>query len=75
MSPEFIALAVLFLAREVSFQVSTHKLMNKLMSRNYYDYEITQKTRETKPKEQMGKIRVEEELGEDLAPLNDFGLN
>lgn len=48
-----------------------NKLINKLMSRNYYDYEITQSL--SKPKKEATMVKVTEEPMEDPAYLGGLG--
>ena len=42
MSQLSIALFVAWMAREVWFFYVTHKLINKLMSKNYYDFKLSE---------------------------------
>jgi hypothetical protein len=63
-------LVVLIAAVIFSQQFLIHKLTNKIMSRNYYDYEVTQAATATqKSAKTMPKIPVSEE-NEDLGYLN-----
>ena len=55
--------------REVYFLYSTHKLINKLMSRNYYDYMITQKATRTVEKEPKPETP---DTPEDFGAMNEF---
>lgn len=51
-------------------QFFIHKLINKLMSRNYYDYEVTQGVNKESPKNsQQMKVPVEQDF-DDLGYLN-----
>lgn len=67
---ELIYFLLLFiLAREIIYQITLHKLTNKLMSRNYFDYETSGKLGKEKPKENITQS-VEE--SEDFATLDDI---
>lgn len=57
------------MVREIYFLYSTHKLVNKLMSRNYYDYMITQKATRTVEKEPKP---TPPEPEEDFGAMNEF---
>lgn len=39
MNLEFLILLAAFIARECFYQYTTHRLVNKLMSRSYFDFE------------------------------------
>lgn len=71
----FIIVLSLFMAREVLSTITIHKLTNKLMSRNYYDYTFTNHLpKENQPKQQTLHEGLKEEEGfkEDLAPIETF---
>lgn len=73
MSIEIFSLAILgAIVVAQSFWINT--LINKLMSRNYYDYEITKKL--TKPNDNVSnkELRIPaEETGDDLGYLTGLG--
>lgn len=66
-----IALLAYTLIREVVFHLTTQRLINKLMSRDYRDYVYSQTAdfggKKTKPKEQEVPPR------DDIGVLTDFG--
>lgn len=64
-----VLLLVLLLAQQVVHTYSTHKLINKIMSKNYYDYAVTEKT--IKAEDQL-KIQIDQEVPEDLGTLGDL---
>ena len=56
------------------------ELINKLMSRNFHDYQFAKNVEKTMVSDTQGKtlgeqVRDEMEGQEDLAPLNGFGMN
>ncbi len=61
-----------------SWRLERRELVNKLMSRNFHDYQFArniEKTMESDgPNLQQG-IKDEEALSEDLAPIQGFGMN
>lgn len=61
----------LFVVREIVFQYSTHKLLNKLMSRNYHEFQISQKASKI---DSTGVIKVREDDGELAEDLSAIGL-
>ena len=61
------------IVRECFYIYSTNKLLDKLMSRNYNEYQYTKNL--GKALEPSPKIKVQEEIPEDLGPLHNFGLN
>lgn len=64
-----VSLLVYCLAREFFYQWSMQKLLNKFMSRNYYDYKISE---DVGKMSQGLKIKEEDEIPEDLTILNEF---
>jgi hypothetical protein len=76
MKVEYLLIA--FFLRELLYFYSTQKLINKLMSKNYHDYNFTkniQKTMKHEPSLAEG-LKAEDDLAEDLSPLQGFqGLN
>lgn len=57
------ALLLFILVREMLFLYSTHKLLNKLMSRNYWEYQTSQR---------IGKIHPAPKMAAE-DPVEDFG--
>lgn len=76
MKPETLLVAVIvaFLARELLYFYSTQKLINKLMSKNYHDYNFSKNVAQTlKPQHTLQEsLQAEEGLAEDLGPLREF---
>ncbi len=55
-------LVVFTLVREVLFQLQMNKLMNKLMSRNYHEYELSKNAATIySPQVQSGSVSTEPE--------------
>lgn len=65
-----IILAALLVVQQLFWAIQTHRLMNKLMSRNYHEYKQTEQAFEAKPK----AIVAQEEDLEDLGVLEGFGI-
>lgn len=63
-----IALLVYIFIREWFFIRSTHLLLEKLMSRNYYDYQVSKDV--GRIKESVQPIRIEDDDPEDLGILS-----
>lgn len=61
------------LIRETTFIYSTHKMVNKIMSRSFHDYEFSKNVSKTLNSDQTKKIQ--EEMPEDLSPIQNFGMN
>lgn len=59
------------IVREIMFAYQTNKLINKLMSRNYYDYKITEQS--TKPVEDKIHQKIEDDEPEDMGVLEGIG--
>lgn len=77
MNPEWIILYLLVIGamREVFYYFNTQKLVNKLMSRNFHDYQFSKNVEKTMRPDQENLqegIRAEQDLEEDLAPINSF---
>jgi hypothetical protein len=70
-------LLVFILIREGVNIFQTNRLLNKVMSRNYHEYEFAKNVAHTmKERETMDNYREEKEgLPEDLAPVQGFGMN
>lgn len=61
---------VYILAREILFWYQLDKLTNKLMSRNFYDYRVTEQMKNEKPAPEKPEPPEEPE---DLGGLAGFG--
>lgn len=61
--------------REVFFSYQMNKLMNKLMSRNYHDYQFSNHVEKTMTQEQtvQSALKEDQALQEDLGIINNFG--
>lgn len=68
---ELTAVLIYCLVREVFFIYSINKLTNKIMSKNYYDYEISGKLGKHEKEKQKEK---EIDRPEDLRALQEFSL-
>lgn len=68
MNEGFTLLLVFCCIREVVYYLNTQKLINKLMSRNYYDYRVT----ENLTKEKESPARVIETDDTELNELNSI---
>jgi hypothetical protein len=66
-------LLAFILVREWQFSKNTHKLIDKLMSRNYYDYEIS-KTVSNAPIQKTEPDLKLETIQEDLTELNSIAI-
>lgn len=66
----YIAIALAWIARELYFHYLTHKLLNKIMSRDYADYRWADNSGKinTKP-----KVKVDEGEPEDFSILDGIG--
>lgn len=54
------------------------EMVNRLMSRNFHDYQFSshiEKTMQPDHEDLAGKIKAEDGLREDLAPIQGFGMN
>jgi hypothetical protein len=63
-----VALLVFIFAREVFFLLTTHRLINKIMSANYRDFQLSSQTGRMKNEVKKEKFELEEE--EDLGALS-----
>lgn len=61
-------LVVYTIAREIFFLYTTHKLINKIMSRNYHEFRMA----EIPPAADHATHKMPEEDPEDLGPLHAF---
>ena len=79
-NPLYLVTLLLLLAyigvREAFYLFTVNKLVNKLMSRNYHDYEFAKNVDKTMQQENgqdlQFKMRAEQDLEEDLAPVQSF---
>lgn len=62
-----LALFGIIIFQQVYMTHSVNKLVNKLMSRDYYSYKQTEE-----PQEKGVKIKLDEELTEDLSIISDI---
>lgn len=56
-------LIILLVSQEIIFLMAIHKLVNKLMSRNYHEYQMSDKIVKEKKEE---PLVIREEFAEDL---------
>lgn len=70
-----VLLLIYTLIRESVYLYQTNQLLNKLMSRNYNEYEYTRSVMKGTMEPQHPKVNQEMELAEDLAPIHSFGVN
>lgn len=70
MSEIAVSLLVYCLIREAFFLYSINKLTNKLMSRNYYDYKVSN-VAEIEAKKKQPELKEDLEIPEDLRPLTE----
>lgn len=63
-----IGLIVYCVVRELFFLYSTHKLINKILSRSYYEYKMAENGPTHEPATYKGPV----EEPEDLGPLTAF---
>ena len=71
-------IVIAFFARELLFYYSTQTLINKLMARDFHDYNFTKNIAKTmKQGTPLAQgVTHEEGVAEDLSPLQEFqGLN
>lgn len=75
MSVELIIIVFLLafcLIREILYQKQVKDLLNRLMSRNYYDFKISETVAQTTNATNQIQIPVDEEPAEDFRHLSDF---
>jgi hypothetical protein len=70
-----ILLAGYTIAREILFLYQVHTLLNKLMSRNYGDYEIAKRYGKESQESTGKEAEPDSEFPEDLRPIQNFGVN
>ena len=63
-----VTLLVYTLLREILFYYQSQKLINKLMSRNYHEYRVTEQVGKPKPQ----TVQLKPELTEDLSQLGSY---
>lgn len=63
-------LVLVIIILEILHQLQVNKLVNKLMSRNYYDYQVTKGMDSVMQKPDQVKIPTEEV--EDFAHMSDY---
>ena len=66
------------LISEISWRKERTELINKIMSRSYHEYQFAHNVdKPMRPDGETvaGKIKAEEELAENLAPIQGFGMN
>lgn len=68
-------LLMFILGRELLYNYQIHRLINKIMSRNYHDYEFTKNVSKTMKPDGHVNVKEDPELNEDLSTLNGFGIN
>ena len=73
-----IILVIVLTGRDVYQVLTIQKLVNKLMSRNYHDYEFSKNVSKTMDQDKVNLkdgLKAEMDLGEDLSPISSFGVN
>ena len=68
----FYYLLIFTAVREVVFQITTHRMINKIMSRGYYEYQQAKGV--SRQKKADNTLKVQEDLPEDLGSLAEIGL-
>ena len=74
----FAVFVVYHVACLVSWNFERNTLVNKIMSRSYHEYQFAKNVDKTlRPDGEALRdgIKAEEQLAEDLAPIQEFGLN
>lgn len=56
----FITLAVLFLVMNIFWAIVCHKLINKLMSKNYYEYKVSETISDKKERKRENRLEAED---------------
>jgi hypothetical protein len=67
-----LGLGILNIAQFVFYMVHTHKLLNKLMSKSYYEYALTKKLSKERPEEPHFQTSAPLTTAEDSQVLNDL---
>lgn len=71
-----LGLLLFCLVRELVYIMTVHKLINKLMSKNYHDYMFSQNVEKTLQNDSQAGLQkgMQDELAmkEDLGPLTEF---
>lgn len=68
----------LHFASTLSWRFERKQLIDKIMSRNYHDYQFSKNVDKTMRPDGVSLkegIRAEQELAEDLSPIQGFGMN
>jgi hypothetical protein len=72
----FLIALVYLIGRNILDTLTIQKLTNKLMSRNYYDYQLSDHLPKTMHQEGKNTLKegmqIEEDLKEDLSPVTHF---
>lgn len=73
----FLVFTVYHVACAVSWGLERKELVNKIMSRSYHEYEYAKNVGKTlRPDGDISEqVKAEDQLAEDLAPIQEFGLN
>ncbi len=68
---------ILHISSAISWRIERTKLINKIMSKSYHDYQFSENIDKTmRPDGELRDgIKHEEQLAEDLAPIQGFGMN
>lgn len=72
MTTAFFLILTAFLVREALFQMQIQKLVNKLMSRNYQEYQMSQAIQPVGPHEVAPQQYNDEYKDSDLETLNQL---
>jgi site-specific recombinase XerD len=62
------------LVRELIFQVTTQRMINKIMSRGFYEYAQASGLAAKQKTSKRQEFKAEEDLPEDLGTLAEIGL-
>lgn len=68
-----VGLVIYCILRELFFVYSTHKLLNKLMSRNYHEFVFAQNEARNSKAEAAPQAHVSNGLEEDFGTLTGIG--
>lgn len=74
----FLVFAAYHLLCFFSWQSERTKLINKIMSRSYHEYQFAENVDKTlRPDDEALRegIKAEDALAEDLSPIQGFGMN
>ena len=73
-----VTLAALHVVSSISWKLERRELINKIMSRNFHDYQFAKNVDKTMRPDGVDLregIKHEEALAEDLSPIQGFGMN